>query len=177
MEYTFKNSPSEKPVTVVLSEYALVVQNNHEEKVIPYLNVQSVSLRKSGKKYFTIIKSADGYEVKIGNWYQITSTEGENRSGQYTAFVRILHYHLREKSAAYYICGNNLQKILITSCVAVIFSFAISFLVEKYQLLPVNTNLIAILLSGASLSAIAAANWENFPSVYKPENIPAKYLP
>lgn len=177
MEYTFKNSLSEKATTIVLNEYALVLQKSGEEKVIPYPNIQSVYLRKKGRKFFTVLKSVDGAEERIGNWFHFSKSEGEDRSVQYTSFVRILHTHLRQKSAAYYICGNSLPNILFLACASVILSFLFSFTIDAIGLIPVNTNVLSLLLSVVSLSIVTMYNWDNFPNVYKPENIPVKYLP
>jgi hypothetical protein len=177
MEYTFKNSPSKKPTTIILNDYAMVLQKIGEERVIPYSNIQSVSLRKKGKKFFTVLKCIDGTEEHISNWFYLSHTQGEDRSAQYTPFVRILHTYLRKKSAAYYVCGSSLSTILFLACAAVIVSFLFSFAIDAFDLSPINTNVLSLLLSVVSLSIVTISNWDNFPNVYKPENIPVKYLP
>ena len=177
VEYTFKNSLSEKPVTVVLSEYALSYQCDGKETLIPYANILSVRLKRSGKKFVVIIRPADQPEVQISNHYVVESNQTEDRSPQYVTFVRVLHFHLREKSMAYYVCGNNLQNILLAACGLVIVAFGLSYTMDSFQLNPFNSNITALILSFLSIAIIAIVNWAHFPNVYKPENIPSQFLP
>lgn len=175
MEYTFKNSLSEKTMTVVLSEYSLSLQTEGSEVVLPYANIQSVRLKKSGNNFFTMIKPVGKPEICIGNMYIASYSEQENRSPQYISFVRILHVHLKEKSMAYYVCGNSLQHIIVAACASVIAAFGIAYLLES--LIAYQSNLLAVALSFSGITAIAIINWGHFPNVYKPDQIPSKFLP
>jgi len=145
--------------------------------MIPYANIVSVRLKRSGKKFVMLIKPTDQPEVQISNIYVISNDQTEYKSPQYVTFVRVLHLHLREKSLAYYVCGNNLQHIVITLCVAVVVSFGLSYSLDSFQLNPLNNNITALILSMASMSVIVVANWSRFPNVYKPEDIPLDFLP
>lgn len=78
---------------------------------------------------------------------------------------------------AYYVCGNNLQNILLTSCASVIVAFGLSYVFDNVQLNPFNNNITALILSLLSISLIAILNWGHFPNVYKAENIPLQFLP
>lgn len=177
MEYTFKNNLAEKPVTVTLGEYSLSLNTDGRETLIPYANIISVRLTKSGKRFVTIIKPADQPEVHISNQYRHSNNQYENRSSQYVTFVRVLHFHLKEKSMAYYICGNNLQNILLASCACVIVAFGLSYVFDDFQINPFNNNITALILSLSSISLIAIVNWGHFPNVYKAGNIPSQFLP
>jgi hypothetical protein len=177
VEYTFKNNFAEKPVTVILGEYSLSIQTDGRETLIPYANIISVRLTKSGKRFVTIIKPADQPEVQISNQYRHSNNLAEDRSPQYVTFVRVLHVHLKEKSMAYYVCGNNLQNILLASCASVIVAFGLSYVFDNVQLNPFNNNVTALILSLLSISLIAILNWGHFPNVYKAENIPLQFLP
>lgn len=167
MEYTFKNSISGEPTTVVLSEYSLLWQTTGKEVLIPYASILSVRLSRSGNKFYTEIKPSDQPELRIAS--------NEERGSQYTTFVRVLHYHLREKSMAYYICGNNLPGILYTSCASVIISFGLSHSISSLS--HYQSNLAALTLTLLALTVIVIVNWGQFPNVYKPENIPSQFLP
>ena len=177
MEYTYKNELTEKAITAVLSEYSLSLKMDGKETVIPYANILSIQLKKSGKRFLTIIKPADQPEVQISNQYVSSNNQYENRSAQYVTFVRVLHFHLKEKSMAYYVCGNNLQNILLASCISVIIAFGLSYAIDNLKLNPLNNNITALILSMLSISTIAVVNWGHFPNVYKPENIPLQFLP
>jgi len=177
VEYTFRNSIAGKPVTVVLSEYSLSYQCDGREMLIPYANILSVRLKRSGKKFIAIIKPADQPEVQISNYYVIGNNQTQDRSPQYVTFVRVLHFHLREKSMAYYVCGNNLQNILLSACAFVIVAFVLSYTMDSFQLNPFNSNITALILSFFSITIIAIVNKGHFPNVYKPEDIPLQFLP
>lgn len=177
MEYTFKNDLSEKPITVVLGEYSLSLQMDGREMTIPYANILSIRLKRSGKRFVTVIKPADQPEVQISNQYVYSNNQYENRSAQYVTFVRVLHFHLKEKSMAYYVCGNSLQNILLASCASVIIAFGLSYAIDAIQLNPFNNNITALIFSLISMALIAIVNWGHFPNVYKPENIPLQFLP
>ncbi|MEY4929657.1 MAG: hypothetical protein RI909_381 [Bacteroidota bacterium] len=161
----------------MLSEYSLTLQSSDGEVVIPYANMVSVRLKRSGKKFVMVIKPTDQPEVQISNQYVLSTDQTEYRSPQYVTFVRVLHLHLREKSLAYYVCGNNLQHIVIALCVAVIISFGLSYSLDRFQLNPLHNNITALIFSMASISLIVVANWGRFPNVYKPEDIPLDFLP
>jgi hypothetical protein len=173
--YTFKNSPSEKSTTVVLSEYSFSLHSGGNEVLMLYANILLVRLKKSGKKFFTIIKPIDKPEIWISNVFAHSSNESEDCSPQYNAFVRTLHFHLKEKSMAYYVCGNNLQNILLSACALVILAFGISYSLESS--LAYNSNSLALGLSFISITSVAIVNWRHFPNVYKPDHIPLQYLP
>jgi hypothetical protein len=160
---------------VILSEFSLSLICEGKEKLVPYASILSVRLKKSGKKFSTIIKPSDQPEVCISSAYVISNSQEENRSTEYATFVRVLHYHLREKSMAYYVCGNNLQNILFLCCALVIASFGLPYLMGNLS--AYHRNLIALALSFINLTLIAIANWRHFPNVYKPDHIPAQFLP
>ncbi len=172
VEYTFKNSVSGEPTTVVLSDYSLSLLTEGKETLIPYANILSVRLARSGNKFYTAIKPSDQPEIQI-NHVRITNVE--EGASQYTTFVRVLHYHLREKSMAYYVCGNNLQRILFISCVSVLIAFGLSHSISSLSFY--HSNLVALGLSFLGITVIAIVNWGYFPNVYRPENIPAQFLP
>jgi len=76
---------------------------------------------------------------------------------------------------AYYVCGNNLQRILMSACALVILAFGVSYLLSS--LLAYNSNLVAISLSFIGITAVVVANWRHFPNVYQPDDIPSQFLP
>ena len=118
---------------------------NERERVVPYASVLTVWLKRTGRKFFTVIKATGHPEKQIGNRYYISSTEGEDLSRQYVTFVRVLHFHLRAKSRAYYVCGNNLRTILITAGFSIFAAFAISYTMENFHLNPVTSLIVSML--------------------------------
>lgn len=175
--YTYKNSLSANPITVILSDYALTIQSEGYEKVIPYANIISVRLCKSKSKYEAII-TPDGLDpIIVTNYYYLSNREREDRSRHYATFVRVLHFHLKDKSTAEYICGNNLSNLLIWACLSVVVAFLVSFTLDFFQASPINSNLLAVALSFLFIAFLVSVNWGHFPNIYKPENIPMQFLP
>ena len=177
MEYTYKVNAAKNPVTVILGEYSLTLHTEGRETLIPYANILSIQLKKSGKKFLTIIKPADLPEVQISNQYISSSNRHESGCAQYVLFVRVLHIHLKKKSMAYYVCGNSLQNILLISCLSVVIAFGLSYMADLVWLNPFNNNITALILSIINIGVIIVINWGHFPNVYKPENIPLQFLP
>jgi hypothetical protein len=176
-EYTYKNSLSEKPVTIILSDYALTIQTGGKEKTIPYASIISIRLCKSKNKYESII-TPDGHDpIVVTNHYYLSNREREDRSRQYATFVRVLHFHLRDKSTAEYICGFYFINLLIWACLSVVVAFLVSFTLDFFHASPINSNLLAIALSLIFIAFLVSANWGHFPNIYTPENIPMQFLP
>jgi hypothetical protein len=105
----------------------------------------------------------------------VSNSQEDDRSSEYATFVRVLHYHLREKSIAHYVCGNNLQNILLLCCALVIVAFGLPQFIGSLS--PYHRNLIALGLSFFSITLIAIVNWRHFPNVYKPDHLPPQFLP
>lgn len=177
MEYTFKNSFSERSATVKLDEYTISYQSDGKDLIIPYVNILSVRLKKQGSKYVTIIKSTDQPELHVSNQYILSNKQSEDISRQYITFVRVLHFHLREKSKACYVCGKELRNILFSACASVIIAFGLSFIVDSLQVNPFNIIATALVFSFLSIFLIVSINWGHFPNPYQPENIPLQFLP
>ncbi|MBL7875089.1 MAG: hypothetical protein JNL53_05465 [Cyclobacteriaceae bacterium] len=176
-EYTSKNGFLEKPQTVILSDYSLIVQSDGYEKVIPYANILSVRLSKHKSIYSATIQPDGQPPIRVTNQFYLSKTEREDRSYQYATFIRVLHFHLREKSVAMFTCGNNLSNLLVGACISVVLAFVISFCLDWLNVSPINSNVLAVMLSLLSVGCIVTANWKNFPNVYRPENIPLQFLP
>lgn len=177
MEYTFKNSFSERSATVKLDEYTISYQSDGKDLIIPYVNILSVRLKKRGLKYVTIIQSTNQPELYISNQYIFSNKQSEDKSRQYSTFVRVLHFHLREKSKACYVCGKELRNILFSAFASVIVAFGLSFIVDSLKLNPFNIIATALVFSLLSVFLIISMNWRHFPNPYNPEDIPLQFLP
>lgn len=176
-EYTFKNRANEKPCTIILTDYNMVVQTSGSERSIPYANITSVRLCRSRNKFTTIIQPDGQASVTIGNQFYLSTREREDRSRQYATFVRILHFHLKEKSAPEYVCGKHLHRLITWACVLVVLSFALAFVLEYLNMNPLSTWGMALLISSAMLLTLMATSWGRFPNIYKPDQIPFQFLP
>jgi hypothetical protein len=101
MEYTFRPSLNEMPTTICLAEYNLTVKKGKQETVIPYAVITDVVLKKnSGKQFRTRLLPDGGKPIVITNTYHTSAKDVEDRSRAYSTFVRVLHFHLKDKSKA-----------------------------------------------------------------------------
>lgn len=101
MEYTYRASLDEMPTTICLAEYNLTVKKGKQELVIPYAVINEVILNKlTGKQFRTRLLPDGGKPLVITNTYQTSSKDVEDRSRAYSTFVRVLHFHLKDKSKA-----------------------------------------------------------------------------
>lgn len=89
------------PTTICLAEYNLTVKNGKQETVIPYAVINEVVLNKASHKQFrTRLLPDGGKPIVITNTYYTSSRDVEDRSRAYATFVRVLHFHLKDKSRA-----------------------------------------------------------------------------
>lgn len=176
-EYTYKNSLSEKPYTAILTEYNLTIQSEGQERVIPYANILTVRLCKSKNRFKAVIQPDGQQPIIITNQFYLSNHEHEDRSRQYTTFIRILHFHMKDKSTAEYTCGKNIKSLLVWACSAVVVAFILSFVLEFLQMNPINSNMLAVCLSLFAIVLIVFLNWGRLPNVYRPEEIPLQFLP
>lgn len=103
VEYTFRPSLNDMPTTICLAEYNLTVKQGKQETVIPYAVINEVVLNKNSGKLFRARLLPDGGKpIVITNTYQTSAREVEDRSRAYATFVRVLHFHLKDKSKAKY---------------------------------------------------------------------------
>lgn len=101
MEYTYRSSLDEMPTTICLAEYNLTIKRGKQETVIPYAIINEVVLKKNGGKRFrTQLLPDGGKRIEITNTYHTTAKNVEDRSRAYSTFVRVLHFHLKDKSKA-----------------------------------------------------------------------------
>lgn len=177
MEYLFKNSVSHKPITLVLYEFDMNVQSMTEERSISYASIVSLRLSKSNSFYKTII-TADGEKpIQITNRFYRSDGSFEDRSRQYETFIRVLHFHLKEKSDANFCTGCSWGKIIFAGISTLFASLALSFALYLLNINFIDVVTQSFLLATLFIGFLLAAFWPNFPKAYRPERIPSQFLP
>ena len=69
--------------------------------MIPYAVINEVVLNRNPSKQFrTRLLPDGGKPIVITNTYHTSSKDVEDRSRAYATFVRVLHFHLKDKSKA-----------------------------------------------------------------------------
>jgi hypothetical protein len=177
VEYLFKNSVSHKPSTLVLSEFNMSVQSMAEERSISYASIVSLRLSKSNSFYKAIITADGETPIQITNRFYRSDGSFEDRSRQYETFIRVLHFHLKEKSGADFCTGCSWGKMILagisTIFGALVLSLGLYFL--KINFIDVVTQ--SFLLATLFIGFLLAAFWPHFPKAYQPEHIPSQFLP
>jgi hypothetical protein len=178
VEYTFKNSGSEKVQTIILNQYNFTIHSQGKEERIPYVNITSVRLSKTAGKLFKITIRPEGHEpISITNKYFLPDGKFEDRSRQYTTFVRVLHYHLKEKSSPVYSTGFSLNLLMAWCLISAFASFFISFVSEYMEVSLLNPFLQAAILTLLIVVIVVAINRGRLPKTYSPGEIPFQLLP
>lgn len=121
---------------------------------------------------------ADGEQpIEITNRFYRPDGSFEDRSRQYETFIRVLHFHLKEKSSAQFCTGCSWSKLILvgvgTVAVSFLLSLALYFLGINFIDVITQSFLIATLFMGFLLAAF----WPNLPKGYQPEHIPFQFLP
>jgi hypothetical protein len=169
---------SQKAHTIFLSNYNLILQSPEKEEVIPYANITAVQLSKVRKQSYAMRLTFENHgTVVITNKYFLPTGECEDRSRHYTTFVRVLHFHLKDKSFAAYNSGLGLRHLLIWSLYAAFLSFSFSFISEFYEFSVVNPFVQALGLTIITVIGIVVLNRGQWPKAYSPSNIPLRFLP
>jgi hypothetical protein len=177
MEYTFKNSLAGKACTILLTEYHLSIQSAGKSEIIPYANISAIRLFKAGSKVFKLfVYFEKSKPVLITNMYYLSPSEVEDRSRQYSTFVRVLHMHLETKAGASYTTGFSVNNLIGWGVTIVITAFAIAFTTHHFATGFFNPFLLAGGLIIAALTVFVAAKTK-WPRYYHPLDIPLNFLP
>jgi hypothetical protein len=161
----------------VLSEFNMSVQSMAEERSISYASIVSLRLSKSNSFYKAIITADGETPIQITNRFYRSDGSFEDRSRQYETFIRVLHFHLKEKSGADFCTGCSWGKMILVAIStifgALVLSLGLYFL--KINFIDVVTQ--SFLLATLFIGFLLAAFWPHFPKAYQPEHIPSQFLP
>jgi hypothetical protein len=178
VEYTFKNSQSEKVQTITLKQYHLVVQSAGTEEVIPYANITAVRLSKVNNNIFkTTVSSEQHIPIIITNKYYLGNGEYEDRSRQYASFIRVLHYHLKEKGSPVYTSGFSFNLLTAWLLISAFAAFFVSFISEYLGISIINPFIQGLVLTLMIVVVIVLTFRSRLPKTYSPAEIPFQFLP
>jgi len=177
MDYTYQNSPSDKPKTLLLDEFNLTIFSSGQETVYSYSKIIEVQLDRSERKFKTFLSIEGGKVLTITNRIFGGDKMDEEQSRAYSIFVRVLHFHLKEKSCAVFSSGSRKGKILNSALSAVLISLIISFTAEYCNISLVNPFVQAAVLASMMGIVILSIHIGKRPKHYEPSNIPLDFLP
>lgn len=177
MEYVFNNRPSQKPRTILLSEFNMSVQHKGDEQLVAYASITELRLTKSSSAYKAIISIDGNSGIEVSNRLYHADGKTEDRSRQYETFIRVLHFHLKEKSTTRFVAGCSWVKALVATLLAILFSVALSYGLDWIKLSFVDPFTMSLLFSALTLGFLIATFWPSLPKRYNPTDIPSQYLP
>jgi hypothetical protein len=177
LEYVFNNHPSQSPSTILLSEFNMSVQHKGDEKLIAYPSVTQVRLTKSKSVYRAIISIDESKPIVVTNQLYHSDRRIEDRSRQYETFIRVLHFHLKEKSATRFVAGCSWVEAVGVVVCSLLLSVVISYGLDSLNLSFVDPFAMSLLFSTLTLGFLAATFWPSLPKRYKPTEIPSPFLP
>ncbi|CAN5533082.1 hypothetical protein BH10BAC4_BH10BAC4_00490 [soil metagenome] len=176
MEYSFRNSPNDEVLSILLEEYDFILQKGSEKESIAYANIVSVRITRSGK-VFKIHICSDGHRPIVISSRSFDNGKPVDKFREYALLVRVLHHHLKDKSKAVFSCGGDSDKFWQWIGLSAAFSFIISVIAEYWGLSLVNPYLQAFVLSALGVIVVIALNARNLPRNYSPTHIPLQFLP
>jgi hypothetical protein len=134
-------------------------------------------IRESDKKFKTILVLDNGHTYTIANYSFTPEKKIEDLSRAYTTFIRVLHFHLKDKSKTTFTSGNPARKTWNRVTLSIIVSFFISFTAEFFGVSlvhPLIQATVLIIMMGIVILALNMARW---PRHYHPNDIPLDFLP
>lgn len=166
------------PTTIYLNEYNLTIKQGKQETVVPYAGINEVVLNKLRAKVFrTKILTEGGRPIVITNTYYTSEKTMEDRSRAYSTFVRVLHFHLKDKSKASFLSGNGAGAIWLWMCFSTALAFITSLTVGYLGFVFVNPLVDGIILAIAFGAIVVGVRLGRFPKTYTPGDIPLEFLP
>jgi len=177
VEYTFKNSLSEIVQTIILNKNHLILQFPEGEIVVSYEQIKAVHLSKANDTFKITIIPSKQRPIAVTNKYYLPNGSCEDRSRQYTAFVRVLHYHLNSQSKPIYSSGFSLSLLAVWALVFAFISFFVSFVSEYLGLSLMNPYAQALALTMLLTGGLFLLRQGKLPKTYSPTEIPYQFLP
>jgi hypothetical protein len=177
LEYTFRNSDRDQVHTLLLNDYNMTVRSGQVEVVVPYANITNVRLCKVSGEIFRMIISYNDKTLVVTNQFVAGTGETVNQSRLYTTFVRVLHFHLKDKSTAHYKSGCSREKLWRSAIVAAFTSFILCFVSDFLGFSIINPYVDAFVLSAFFIGVILLLQFGRLPKDYSATNIPFELLP
>lgn len=177
LEYTFKNSHRDQAHTILLNDYNMTVRSGQVEAVVPYANITHVRLCRVSDGIFRMIISYNNKSLIVTNQFVSNAGEVQTNSRLYATFVRVLHFHLKDKSTAHYKTGCSREKLWKSAVIASVGSFLLCFVSDFLGFHVFNPYLDACILSGFFIAVLYVLQIGRLPRDYSAANIPFELLP
>ena len=155
----------------------MTVRSGQVEAVVPYANITNVRLCKASEEIFRMIISYNDKTLTVSNQFIADNGGVENKARLYATFVRVLHFHLKDKSAALYKSGCSREKLWRSGIAASAVSFILCFVSDFLGFSIINPYVDAFVLSVIFIAALLLMQVGRLPKDYSAANIPFELLP
>lgn len=176
MQYTFRNKRGQEPTTITLLDTRLVFACGNTSRNIPYANIACVQMERQGSQFYSIELFIDQERsIVITNRHDASTTGAlEFQSQFYSTFVRVLHFHLKDKSKAAFVTKTGNSFLWMECLAAAALSFGMAYLADQ------SGWSFELAMGGGSMMAITSGVLILFyhrKRVYSPIDIPLELLP
>jgi len=176
MQYTFRNKRGQESSIISLLDTRLVFTCGNASRTIPYANIARVQMERLANRFYSIELYFDQEQsILITNRHYVSTTGAlEFQSQSYSTFVRVLHFHLKDKSKAAFVTKRAKSFLWLEFLAISLLSSGLVFSADYWQL---N---YAQAIGGGSLLAIASGALillHHRKKVYSPLDIPLELLP
>lgn len=177
MEYTFKLSTASSETTVSLHANHLVVQLGKVEEVIAYANIHQVRLFRASGAFYIILYCLHHKPIHISNRYCHPDGRFDDFSRAYASFVRVLHFHLKDKSQCTFSCGLSWERLWVSFVFLMAAGLGITYFFSFHQAFFGNALMLGTTAFGLMSLIFIFIVKNRIPRSYDPEQIPFRYLP
>jgi hypothetical protein len=178
MEYATKASATDAQTLLTTEDQTLVVVQGSSQKSIPYSAINEVRLRQMGDQHFQATLFGHGFKpLVISSLFFHDNGSVENCGSSYAAFIRVLHYHLREKGNATFCTGMRRREMTARLVLVFAISAVASGVIDMFELSGVNAFLQGGIIAFILTAALCLAAMHNLPRRYEPSEIPINFLP
>lgn len=161
----------------MLNDYNMTVRSGQVEAVVPYANITNVRLCKEAEGVFKMVISYNEKTLVVTNQFVTDTGEVSSQSRLYATFVRVLHFHLKDKSTAHYKSGCSREKLWRSTIGAAVASFILCFVSDFLGFRVINPYVDAFVLSVFFIGVLLLLQIGRLPKDYSATNIPFELLP
>lgn len=175
MQYAFRNTVRQDPTTITLLDTKLVVVLGNSSRSIPYTSITRVQMEQIGNRLYAIRLFLDrGDPILVTNRQYASSGALEIQSHAYSTFVRVLHFHLREKTKADFVIKAGKSFLWLEGVGAAALAFGLVYMGDNWGISS-EQSLAAVGLIGIAFGTFLFLHHRK--KVYSPNDIPLELLP
>ncbi|MCI0751778.1 MAG: hypothetical protein L0Y35_08060 [Flammeovirgaceae bacterium] len=175
MNYRFKDKNDRSETLLTLTVYSIKVEKGDKHVVVPFASISHVKMGRENGYYYLLLSGEGFTPLRIPS----RAFNGQARVDQgraYSTFVRVLHYHLREKSKAQYAIGMNMNQSIFAAFIFLVSGLA-SFFIAREGYINIEPFIAGILAAFGITSLFIFLNKGHLPRPYSPDFIPEHLLP